>query len=417
MPRTTPFHPRTAPLCTGYAWKEWAGYVAVSNYDRHSEREYFALRHTAGLLDVTPLYKYDVRGPDAAALLSRVWTRDIEPIGVGRVVYTAMADARGHCLDDGTVSRLGPDHYRATSSEPWLRWLLRNSRGYDVTIEDTTDRIAALALQGPLARDILRERCDFDVDRMRFFRVRKTRFAGLPVHLSRTGYTGDLGYEIWTDNQHAVALWDALIEAGVPYGLEPIGLDALDVTRIEAGFVLQGVDYFSARGCIIEDRKSTPDEAGLGWTVDLERAPFIGQDAIRAEREKGSKWALVGLELSWAELEKLYASYDLPPHLGPHACREAVPIYLEDGTTQVGQVTSSTWSPLLKRYLAIGQVYRQHGDVGTELRVEHTVEFHRRSVPATVVDKPFFDPERKKHTPKKGRPAQLGAAQASGGPA
>jgi aminomethyltransferase len=404
MPRKTPFHPRTEALCASYAWKEWAGYHAVSNYDRHSEREYFAIRHAAGLIDVTPLYKYDVTGPDAGAFLSRIWCRDVADIRVGRVVYSAMADERGKCVDDGTISRLGPQHYRATSSEPWMHWLHRHARGFDVQIEDTTDRIAALAIQGPNARAVLKPLVDFDMDRMRFFRVQRTKLAGHGVWVSRTGYTGDLGYEVWTDNADALAVWDALMEEGALHGLEPFGLDALDVVRIEAGFVLQGIDYISARSCIIESRKSSPFEAGLGWTVELDREPFIGKAALEREREAGSRWALVGLELSWPGIEAVYDRYGLPPHLAPTASRAAVPIYDASGNKQVGQVTSSTWSPLLKRSLAIGQVYAEHGAEGTELMVEHTPEFERCKIAARVVPKPFFDPERKRHTPKKGKP-------------
>ena len=399
MPRRSPFHARTSELCASHAWKEWAGTLAVCTYDRHSEREYFAFRHAAGLIDVSPLYKYEFKGPDAAALLSRTWTRDIGRLGVGQVAYSAMADPHGHCLDDGTIARLGEQHFRATTSEPWFRWFSEQARGLAVEVEDSTDRIAALAVQGPLARAVLGPITDFDLDRMRFFRVRRTRVGGLDAFVSRTGYTGDLGFEIWVDCGDAEALWDAVRAAGAPFGLEPCGLDALDVVRIEAGFVLQGIDYVSARSCITEGRKSTPDEAGLGWTVDLERAPFVGRDAIRRERARGSKWALVGLELDWQGLEQLYGEYGLPPHLGPVASRAAVPIYDREGGQQVGQVTSSTWSPLLKRYLAIGQVYGAQGAVGTELMVEHTPEFERRKVSARVVERPFFDPERKKHTP------------------
>jgi aminomethyltransferase len=398
MPRPTPFHPRTAAYSTSFAWKEWAGYAAVCSYDAHSEAEYFAVRSTAGLLDITPLYKLDLKGPDAARLLSRVWTRDIAPIGVGRVVYSAMCDAAGHMLDDGTIARLGPQHFRCTSSEPWGAWIGRHGRGMDVTIEDTTDTVAALALQGPRARQILKPVVEFDMDRMRFFRVRATTLSGIPVHISRTGYTGDLGYEIWVDNEKAVDLWDALMAAGEPHGMIPIGLDALDVSRIEAGFVLQGIDYITARRCLITAQKSTPDDAGLGWTVDLEREPFIGQAAIQAERQRGSTWDLVGLEISWPEIEALYASYGVPPHLAPVACRSAVPVYDAEGV-QVGQATSTTWSPTTKRYLALAQIRRPHNKVGNTLQIEHTVEFERRRVGATVVDKPFFDPPRKRSTP------------------
>jgi aminomethyltransferase len=401
MPRLSPFHARTSALCTSFLWKEWSGYAAVCRFDGHSEREYYAIRHTAGLLDATPLNKYDVRGPEAGAMLARVWTRDISKIRVGQVVYSALCDEHGKCLDDGTIARLAPDHFRATSTERWLRWFQRHARGYDVTVEDTTDRIACLALQGPHARDILKPLVEWDMDIMRFFRVRKTRLDGIEVWVSRTGYTGDLGYEIWVENDHALKLWDTLMEAGRPWGMEPFGLDALDVARVEAGFVLQAVDYISAKNCLIESRKSSPMEAGLGWTVNLDRDPFVGQRALLEEKERGSRWALVGVEIDWAALEKLYETYGLPPHLAPEGSRDAIPIYDLDGSRQIGQVTSTAWSPTLKKYLGLGQVFRAYGQVGQRLLVEHTVEFHRDRLPARVVEKPFFDPPRKKFTPKK----------------
>lgn len=403
MPRLTPFHPRTSELAAkSFAWKEWSGYIAACNFDRHSEREYFAIRRTAGLLDVTPLYKYEVHGPDAGLFLATIWTRDITKVSVGQVVYSTMCDEHGWTLDDGTITRLGKTQYRVTSSESWLRWFLRHSRGFDVTIEESTDSIAALALQGPASRDILRDVVAMQIDRLRFFRSRPTTLAGHDVLISRTGYTGDLGFEIWMDNEVALPVWDALIEAGHRYGIEPIGLDALDVSRIEAGFVLQGIDYVSAHSCLIEGRKSTPSDAGLGWTVDLDdRPPFIGQAALLAERACGPKWDLVGLELDWAELADLYASYNLPPHLAPIACRDPLPVYTSSGRKQIGQVTSNTWSPTLKKMLALAQIRTPHTAIGTKVQVEHTVEFERRTVTATIVPKPFFDPDRKKSTPGK----------------
>jgi aminomethyltransferase len=404
--RETPFHPRTSALCTSYAYKEWAGHVAVRHYRPHTEAEYYAFRNAAGLLDVTPLYKYEVRGPDAGAFLARVWCRDISTISVGRVVYSAMADEQGECLDDGTIARLSLNHYRVTSSEPWFRWMHRHSQGFNVTIEDSTDEIAALALQGPAARAILQPLLDFDMDKMRFFRVRPMKLGNIELWVSRTGYTGDLGYELWMHNADALDVWDAVMEEGRPHGLEPAGLDALDVTRIEAGFVLQGVDYVSAKSCLIDRRKSTPAESGLGWTVDLDRDPFVGQQCIREEVDRGSEWGLVGLELDWQATESLYDEYGLPPHLAPESCRLAVPIYDATGERQVGQATSTTWSPLLKRYLAIGQVYTPWANVGSKLYVEHTVDFERRQLPCTVVDKPFFDPARKRFTPAAKRKTQ-----------
>ena len=402
--RTTPFHSRTSELCTSFAWKEWAGYAAVCHYTPHSEAEVFAVRSTAGRLEVTPLDKYDVSGPDAGAFLAHVWTRDIRAIGVGRVVYSAMCDEDGWMLDDGTVARLGPDHFRCTSSEPWLGWFIRHSRGFDVEITETTDTICGLALQGPRARAILKGITEFDMDRMRFFRVRKTVVGGVPAWVQRTGYTGDLGYEVFCENKHALALYDALTEAGRPHGMVPMGLDALDVARIEAGFVLQGVDYVTAKNCLIDGLKSTPDDAGLGWTVDLDRGPFVGSEAIKAERSRGPVWDLVGLDVDWEAMEEMYAGLGIPPHLAPEACRLPVPVYDRDGV-QVGQATSTTWSPTCKQYLALAQVRRPHHLQGTELFIEHTPVFERLKLPATVVDKPFFEPERKRSTPGAPPPA------------
>jgi aminomethyltransferase len=397
MPRLSPFHSRTYALCRSYAWKEWAGYVAVSNYDRHSEREYFAIRGTAGLLDVTPLYKYEIKGPDAAAFLAMMWTRDITRLPVGRVVYGCMLDEEGYLLDDGTVACLDESHFRVTSSEPWLAWYQSHSRGFDVRIEEVTHHLAALALQGPRSLEILQRVVADDLSSLRFFGLCETSFADRPLVVTRTGYTGDLGFELWTAKQFALPLWDALTEAGADFGLQPVGLDALDVARIEAGFVLQGVDYISSRSCLLDSRKSTPFDAGLGWTVKLEREGFIGRDALKAKQDAGGQWGLVGLEISWPAIEELHDEYGIPPHLAPVACRSAVPIYDRYGL-QVGQATSSTWSPTLKRSIALAQVKRDWAKVGTELRIEYTVEFERRELPVTVVPRPFFDPPRKTHT-------------------
>ena len=279
-------------------------------------------------------------------------------------------------------------------------------------ITDTTDTLCGLALQGPRARAILKGITEFDMDKMRFFRMRKTTVGGVPAWVSRTGYTGDLGYEIFCENAHAIALYDAISAAGEPHGMVAMGLDALDVARIEAGFVLQGIDYISAKSCVIDALKSTPDDAGLGWTVDLDRGPFIGQEAIRAERARGPVWDLVGLELSWEGLEGLYAEAGLPPHLAPEACRSSVPVYNFDGD-QVGQVTSSVWSPTCKRYLALAQVRRPYHLMGTELFVEYTPMFERKRVSSVVVNKPFYDPPRKRSVPDPPAPEPTAAEEAT----
>jgi aminomethyltransferase len=394
MPIPSPFHQRTAPLCTSYKWKDWAGYYAVCSFDSTHDREYYAFRQAAGMIDVTPLYKYEVYGPDAAALLSRMMVRDIRKLKVGRVAYTCWCDDAGKVVDDGTVSRLEKEYFRVTAADPSYHWLYDLARGYDVTIEDSTRSLAAVAIQGPTSRDILASCSDAALDKLRFFRVTRAELDGLDVWISRTGYTGDLGYEVWVASDQAVALWDRLISAGRPYGIEPAGLDALDMTRIEAGFIMLHVDYFSATKVTLESRKSSPFEVGLGWMVKLEREPFVGQAALQAEQRRGSAWRLVGLEMDWPELESLYEGYGLPPALPAEACREPLPVYA-DGR-QVGQVTSHTWSPILKRMIALASVRTPWSKEGNRLQVEHTVEFERRTVTARVAPTPFFDPPRKK---------------------
>jgi aminomethyltransferase len=394
MPVPSPFHPRTQPLCTSYRWKDWAGYYAVCAYDHNPEREYFAFREAAGLLDVTPLFKYEVHGPDAAALLSRMTVRDVAKLKVGRVAYGCWCDDHGKVVDDGTVSRLAEDRFRLTAADPTFHWLERLARGCDVSIEDSSARLAALALQGPTSREILRRASDADLDALGFFAATRARIDDLEVWITRTGYTGDLGYEVWVDNAGALRLWDALMSAGRAYGVVPAGLDALDVTRIEAGFIMLGVDYWSAPKVTLESRKSTPYELGLGWTVALDRGPFVGQAALRAEHARGPAWRLMGLVLDWEELEALYEGYGLPPRLPAQASRSPLPVY--DGGAQVGQATSHTWSPLLKKSIALASLRAPFAAPGRRLAIEHTVEFERRRVTATVVETPFFNPERKR---------------------
>ena len=398
MPFPTPFHPRTLSLCTSLFWKEWAGYHAVRSYDTCHEREYFALRHAAGMIDVSPLYKYELRGPDAGAVLDRIMARPVGGLQPGRVLYVSWCDERGKLLDDGTVARLEENHFRVTAAEPSLAWFLRCAGGSRVEIVESTASLAALALQGPCSRDILRQVVDFDVDRMRFFRVRRCRIAGVEGWVSRTGYTGDLGFELWVQRDSALTLWDAVAEAGIPYRLVPVGLDALDVARVEAGFVMNGVDYFSANRCLVESRMSSPFEAGLGWTVRLDRGPFIGQRALRVEAQRGAAYALVGLRYDWAAYEALFAEHGLPPEVHPGAWRTPVPVFDGDGR-QVGYATSGTWSPLLKSNLALATLEAERGLGAARLEIEVTVEFRRRRVPVTISRTPFYDPPAKRSVP------------------
>ena len=398
MPTPTPFHPRTSALSRSLLYKDWSGYLAVRSYDTHHDEEYYAFRHSAGLLDVTPLFKYDVTGPDAARLLSRVTVRAAEPQKVGLVRYLCWCDDRGDVLDDGTVTRLDDQRFRVTSADPSLRWLQQHARGLDVRVTDVSTEIAALALQGPTSRAVLASVLGSDVEGLRFFRATTAPGpAGVgEVLVTRTGYTGDLGYEVWVANDGALALWDALVEAGRPHGLLPAGLDALDVTRVEAGFLLGGVDYTSARSARIASQRSTPYELGFGWMVELDREPFVGRDALRRANERGPSRELVGLEVDWPELERLFDAEGLPPELPAMTSRDGVPIYQRGTGRFIGQATSRAWSPECKAYLALATVEADFAQVGTEVDVEVTVEYRRAPCRAVVRPRPFFDPERKK---------------------
>ena len=394
MPLESPFHPRTAKLCTSYAWKQWGGYYAVNHFGESHLPEYWAFREGCAVTDVTPLLKYELEGRDAARLLSRMLVRDVAGLRVGRVAYACWCDEAGKVIDDGTVSRLGEERFFLTAAEPSLSWLGRLARGLDVEVRDLSERVAALSLQGPTSRDVLRRCSDADMGALGFFRTADARLDGTPVRISRTGYSGDLGYELWCDAPDAVKVWDAVASAGRSLGLEPAGIEALDMARIEAGFIMLGVDYYSAPRVTIDARRSTPYEIGLDWCVELEREAFLGQQALREEAARGAAWKLVGVEADWRELEELYASYDLPPALAPAASRATVPLYA-DGRF-VGQVTSSVWSPLLKRHLSLASVKASHAALGTRVELEHTVLYERRKVSARIVERPFFDPERKR---------------------
>jgi aminomethyltransferase len=392
--KTTPFHSRTAPLVRGQAWRRWAGYVVASAYDLVHDLEYAAIRGTAALIDVTPLFKYRLRGPDAAALLDRIVTRDVTRCSVGQVLYTPWCDPEGKVIDDGTVTRLEDDRFRLTSAHPNLRWLHQNAVGMEVDIADETTETAALSLQGPSAREILAEVADVDLAGLRFFRGTPARLGGIPVTVTRTGYTGDLGFEIWVANERAEPLWDLLVATGAPYGLLPTGLLAMDVARIEAGLLLIDVDYVSARRAMIEPQKSSPFELNLGWTVARDKGPFVGQRALAAERELGSDWAFRGLVVDWDSLEALFTEVGLPPQLPTTAWRTSTPVY--DGGEQVGYATSGCWSPLLKRYIALAHLRSPYAEVGTEVALEMTIEHQRKKARAAVVRTPFYDPERKR---------------------
>jgi aminomethyltransferase len=295
-------------------------------------------------------------------------------------------------LDDGTVARLGDTTFRLTSAEPTMRWLEVNGLGLDVTIDDVSESVAALSLQGPASLSILKELGD--VPTLKYFRLAQTRLRGIPVTVTRTGYTGDLGFEIWLSAKDALPLWDALMDVGVNYGLQPAGMLALDVARIEAGLMLIDVDYVPAKKALIESQTSSPYELDLGWAVNLDKEHFVGREALAAEKARAPQWQFVGIEIGWEGLERLYTEVGLATRLPQAAWRMSVPIYA--GMDQVGYATSGGWSPLLKRYIALAHLRAPWAKAGTQLDIEITVEHKRKRAAARVVKKPFFDPERKR---------------------
>ena len=397
MPIGTAVHERTFALCESLNYREWSGYYAVSAYEGHHEHEYNAIRNAAALIDVSPLYKYLITGRDAAKFVDRLITRDVAKMAVGQVFYTPWCDEHGKVIDDGTVSRLSEQRFRWTAADPSLRWFTQNATGMDVHIEDISEEIAALALQGPTTARVLRAVSSADIDSLKYFRVTSGEIAGVAVEVSRTGYTGDLGYEIWMAAKDAVRVWDALMEGGRPFDIKPAGMLALDVARVEAGLMLIEVDFFSSKKAVIASQKYSPYEMGLGRLVSLTKSRFIGQQALRIEHQKGHPRQVVGLEVDWTEVETIYEKLGLAPSIGATTSRVAVPVYRNG--RQVGRATSTTWSPVMKRMLALATINRPHYVEGTRLQIEMTVEAVRYRVGATVVKTPFFDPKRKTVTP------------------
>jgi aminomethyltransferase len=397
MPIGTPFHARTLPLCESLEFRDWSGYYAAGTYEPNHEHEYNAIRTAAALIDVSPLYKYLVTGTDAARLVDRIITRDVSRMAVGQVFYTPWCDERGHVIDDGTVTRLADQAFRWTAAEPNLRWFRQNAAGLDVSVEDVSESYAALALQGPTSAALLASVTDADVAALRYFRATYGTIAGVPVDISRTGYTGDLGYEIWIPAERALAVWDAIVAAGSPYDLRPAGMRALDVARLEAGLLLIDVDFHGTRKALIDSQRYTPYELGLGRLVALDKGRYIGQAALRREAQAGPERRIVGLEVDWNAVEAIYEARGLPPSPGAGVSRTAVPVYR--GSRQVGRATSTGWSPILKRLIALATIDRPSYADGSVLQMEMTVEAVRYKVPARVVRTPFFDPPRKTATP------------------
>jgi aminomethyltransferase len=397
VPIGTAVHERTLPLCQSLNYREWSGFYAVSVYESHHEHEYNAIRNAAALIDVSPLYKYMVSGHDATRFVNRVIARDINQVAVNQVIYCCWCDEDGKIIDDGTITRLEENLYRWTAADPNLRWLRQNAFGFEVQIEEITEQLAALALQGPTSGRLLQAVAEADIQNLKYFRKTSGTIGGVTVDISRTGYTGDLGYEIWIPWHDAVKVWDALMEAGGRFDIHPTGMLALDVARIEAGLILADVDFISSKKALIPSQKFSPAEVGLGKLIHYEKENFIGRKALLDERKTGPQRLLAGLEIDWNEVEGMFDRVGLAPQTPVTASRVHVPLY--KGREQVGKATSTTWSPLLKKLIALASVESRYAQPGEKLQIEMTVEAVRHQVSAQVVPLPFFNPPRKTKTP------------------
>jgi aminomethyltransferase len=378
-------------------YREWSGYYTVGVYEMHHEHEYNAIRNSSALIDISPLFKYRVTGRDATKFVNRVISRDINKVSVDQVIYCCWCDPDGKVIDDGTITRLGENDYRWTAADPSLRWFQQNALGLNVKIDDISEQTAALALQGPTSGRLLHAAADANVTDLKYFRVTHGKIAGVAVDISRTGYTGDLGFEIWMPWKDAVRVWDKLMSEGEVFDIHPAGMLALDIARIEAGLILIEVDYISSKKAMIESQRYSPAEIGLGKLVDLKKETFVGRDALAAQEKRVPARSLVGLEIDWNEVEALYDKRGMAPQVPSMASRVAVPVYR--GGKHVGKATSTTWSPTLKKMIALASVQRECSAVGSTLNMEMTVESFRHTVSAKIVPMPFFNPPRKTATP------------------
>ncbi|HEY4118751.1 MAG TPA: aminomethyltransferase family protein [Byssovorax sp.] len=392
--KTTPFHARTSARMEGNQWRRWAGHSVASAYELTLDREYLAIRSACALIDVSPLFKYDVRGADAHAFLDRLVTRDLSKMAVGDMTYTPWCNARGKVVDDGTIARVGEQHFRLTSAESNARWLDACAAGFDVSITDVSDELGALALQGPRSRELLERLTGADLSRVKYHGFTHVDLLGHATLVSRTGYTGDLGYEIWIPKERALGAWDAIVDAGRTCALQPAGVWAMDVARIEAGLVMLDVDYTPANKAETEAQASTPYELGLGFAVHLKKASFVGRRALADEKARGSALALVGLEIDHVAFDHAHAALGLTTPYPFTAWREIVPLFL--GREQVGYATCGVWSPTVKKYLALAQVAPHAAEKGGVLSIDLLVDRTRRPFPATVAPLPFFNPPRKR---------------------
>ena len=401
MIKTTPFHPRLAELNRAQLWTHWAGYLSAPKYDLAVKHEYFGVRNAVGCFDASPLYKYAITGRDSERFLAGLFARDIRTCRPGRAQYTVWCDSDGYVLEDGVVFRHSADEFLLTAAEPNLSFLENQRNSLEVQIDDVSSDHAMLVVQGPRSRAVLSSLAP-EVGDLGFFGHAQAKVGGSEVTVSRTGFTGDLGYEIRVPADDALAVFDAVWAAGEPHRMRPFGDEALNVLRIEAGLPLIGVEFTSSRYSFNEHDRFTPDELGLGWLVkglDDASRPFSGRRAIIAERKAGtSRWATVGISVDARAYDELfYGAGLIPPKEDSPAAWETM-LYDAAGE-RAGYATSYTYSPMLQTHIGIARVRPELAAIGTELHVEQTVNHVYTTSPATVVKMPFFAPDRKTSMP------------------
>jgi aminomethyltransferase len=398
MIRTTPFHERTGALNETGLWSHWAGHLAAEKYSLSEKFEYFAVRNAAGIFDTSPLFKYRFAGPGAERFLAGVLARDPRTLAPGQAQYTIWCDDRGFVVEDGVLLRHGRQEFVLTAAEPnlgWFRDLVR--RGDDVEIEDVSDAFAVLALQGPRSRRLLAG-LEPAVEQLAYFGVTPGTIAGREVTISRTGYTGDLGYEVWASAADALPVWDAVWEASRGHGVLPFGLQALYMTRIEAGLLLLDVDFSSSRFAWTDADRATPYELGLGWMlrgVGADERVFVGRDAIRRELAEGtSRFRLTGLVVDWQGWDRVHDEAGLIPPKDHTPVQEEMYVYDDDGA-QVGYATSFMYSPMLQRHVGLARVPVVSAAPGSKVNIEIPVSHRYVHVAAHTARLPLWNPERK----------------------
>ena len=382
----TPFYARMAKLDRVNSWHAWKGYTTPDEL-YCAETEYFAIRNATGVFDLTPMSKYRISGPDALDYVNRLVTRDMAKIRPGRVAYAVWCDDRGQVIDDGTIFHLKDGEYRLCSQERHFDWLLTSAIGFDVSVVEETAEIAALAVQGPTSFSILKKMGLHGLEDLKPFGLMHFDFDGDELMVSRTGFTGDLGYELWIAPAKAELLWDALFEAGKLYGIRAIGVHALEMARVEAGYLAAYVDFLPAKATVRNGRTRSPLELGLEWLVDFGKPNFNGRRALAEEKRRGSTWRLVKLDIDGNKIAQHSYIYAKP----------------KNNKEEIGFVTSAVWSPVCKQNVALGSVRMPHGAPGTRVWVEiyYQREMHwaKAMAEAEVVDKPFWFPPRRSVTP------------------